>query len=89
MSPFYFTPGPLVTSLDSRDDWWMGYDNVPTPAEGFVNQHNMGTMQGYSGMYDMRGFKMHGGAGAVFDNNRYPDEPKCSWDLLRKKPPTP
>lgn len=75
-----------VINLDSRDTWTLAYDNSATTAEGFVNQHKMGAMQGYSGMYDMRGYKMHGGAGTVFDNQEYPDGVDCSWDLLRTPP---
>jgi hypothetical protein len=71
-----------ITSLDPRDTWVLSYDNSTSPAEGFVNQHTTGTREGYSGMYNLRGYKMHGGAGQVFNNKEYPPGTICPLDKL-------
>jgi hypothetical protein len=90
LTDYYFSQSmdETVTNLNYNDTWELLYANIGTSAEGFVNQHNMGNMQGYSGMYNMRGYKMHGGAGVVYDNQEYPEGVDCSWvDLLST--PTP
>lgn len=90
LTDYYFSHSmsESVTNLSNYDTWVLDYSDLTTAAEGFVNQHNMGNMQGYSGMYNMRGYKMHGGAGTVFDNQEYPEGVNCSWGLLND-PPTP
>jgi hypothetical protein len=33
-------------------------------------------------MYGMRGIKMWGGAGVIYDNHNYPEEPDCPWEAI-------
>lgn len=84
LSDYYFSQSltETVTDLDSRDSWELVYNNSTTSADGFVNQQTMGSILGYSGMFSMRGYKMHGGAGVVFDNYEYPEGTNCDWGLL-------
>jgi hypothetical protein len=36
----------------------------------------------YPSMYGMRGIKMWGGAGVIYDNHNYPEEPDCPWEAI-------
>jgi hypothetical protein len=36
----------------------------------------------YPNMYVMRGIKMWGGAGVIYDNDYYPQESYCPWDAI-------
>ena len=65
-------------SDEDKDLWTHLPDNETTPGTAVRNDDST-----YPSMYSMRGVNMWWGAGTIYDNHNYPEEPDCSWDTLQ------